>query len=151
MVQPSLTHGTNQCLIDSLVLALRHAGVAAADPSVPHRQALCLRVRQHLVKHHGATIAGYLAHDAQVRPIFEYLREQADFWREGVRPDLIECTVTVFDRFTSRVELAPTEPVFIPAHVAAASSHEVRHVQLALYACTGLDGVGYHYEWIHGL
>ena len=60
------------------------------------------------------------------------------------------CRVTVFDRFSCRVELAPTEPVFIPALVAKASSHEERHVQLALYACTGLNGLGYHYEWIHG-
>ena len=151
VVKPSLTHGANQCLIDSLVLALRHAGVAAADPSVPHRKALCLRVREHLVKDHGAVMGGYLAHDDQVTPIFEYLRAQPDFWREGVRPDLIECTVTVFDRFTCRLELAPTEPVFLPAPVAEALRHEVRHVQLALYACTGLDGVGYHYEWIHGV
>ena len=151
-VQPSSTHGANQCLIDSLVLALRHAGLADVDSAVPNRAATCMRVREHLVRHHGATMDGYLAHDDHLRPVFEYLCvHEGEFWRAGVRPDLIECTVTVFDRFTCRAELAPTEPVFISAPVAEASRHEVRHVQLALYVCTGLDGLGYHYEWIHGM
>ena len=111
-----------------------------------------MRVREHLVKHHGASTDGHLAHDDHVKAVFEYLRlHEKDLWRKGVRPDHIECTVTVFDRFSCRVDLVPTEPVFIPAPVAEASRHEVRHVQLALYACTGLNGLGYHYEWIHGM
>ena len=152
IVQPSETHGANQCLIDSLVLALRHAGLAAEDPSVPNRRDVCMRVREHLVKNHGASTHGYLAHDDHVRSAFEYLRlNERIFWRDGVRPDLIECTLIVFDRFTCRAELVPTEPVLIPARVAEASRHEVRHVQVALFACTGLNGNGYHYEWIHGV
>ena len=151
VVQPSSTHGANQCLIDSLVLALRHAGLAEADGSLPNRAAICMRVRKHLVENHGASKDGYLSHDNHLNSVFDYLRlHEKDFWREGVRPELIECTVTVFDRFTCRVELVPTEPVYIRAPVAEALRHEVRHVQLALYACTGLNGLGYHYEWIHG-
>ena len=87
-----------------------------------------------------------------MKNIFEYLRSHGkDLWRKGVRPDRIDFIVTVFDRLSARVELVPTEPVFIPAPVAEASRHEVRHVQLALYACTGSNGLGYHYEWVHGL
>jgi len=151
IVQPSSAHGANQCLIDSVILALSHAGIAEADISISSRAAICSRVREHLVKFHGASHDGYLAHDEQVQAVFEYLRShELALWRAGVHPERIECTVTVFDRFSCRVELAPTDPVFIPAPIAEASSHEVQHVQLALYACTSLNGLGYHYEWIHG-
>ena len=150
IVEASSTHGVNNCLIDSLILALSHAGLARRVCSLDSRAMMCQRARRHLVEQHGASKDDYLAHDDHLKNIFDYLRtKELDFWHEDVCVDLIECTVTVFDRFTCRVELVPTEPVFIPALVAPTSSQEVSHLQLALYACTGRDGQGYHYEWIH--
>ena len=152
IVKPSSTHGVNNCLIDSLILALSHAGLAREVCSLDSRAMICQKARRHLVDQHGASEDDYLAHDDHLKNIFEYLRShERDFWHEDVSVDLLECTVTVFDRFTCRMELVPTEPVFMPALVAPASSQEVRHVQLALYACTVRDGQGYHYEWIHGI
>ena len=150
IVKSSNTHGSNQCLIDSLVQALSHAGLLQANPPILHRAALCSRVREHLVEHHGASRRDYLAHDQHVRAVFEYLREhEAGIWQAGVRPDLIECTVIVFDRFTCRAELVEPEPVRVPAR-GDASPRDVQHVQVWLHGCVSRDGVGYHYEWIHG-
>ena len=152
IVESSSTHGVNNCLIDSLILALSHAGLARGVCSLGSRAMICQKARRHLVDQHGASKDDYLAHDDHLKNIFEYLRsKELDFWHADVCVDLIECTVTVFDRFTCRVELVPTEPVFIPALVAPASGRDVRYVQLALYACTGRDGHGYHYEWIHDI
>ena len=149
MVRQSEAHGANQCLIDSIILALSHAGLTKEDFSVPHRAALCMRVRTHLVKEHGASQKGYLGHDDQAKNIFEYLRShEENFWHDEAHPPRIQCTLIVYDRFTCREELTPTEPVFIPA--VEASSPGALHVQLSLYCCTGMDGRGYHYECIHG-
>ena len=151
VVRASAIHGRNNCLIDSLLLALSHTGLAKAGLSVATRKDICVRARDHLVKNNGASEAGYLAHDDHVRSVFEHLRlSEANIWRDGVQADHIEMTVTVFDRFTSCTELVPTEPVLIPSRAGAASSHAVRHEQVSLYACIHLDGAGYHYEWMHG-
>ena len=151
MVQPSKTHGGNNCLIDSLLQALSHAGLAKAGLTEAQRRDICRRARDHLVKSNGASKAGYLAHDDHVRSVLEHLRlSEATVWRDGVQPDHIELTVTVFDRFSSRAELVPTEPVLSPSHAGAGSWNLVRHEQVSLYACTHGDGAGYHYEWMHG-
>ena len=151
-VRKSDTHGMNNCLIDSLLQTLSYAKLAKADLSVPLRKEICGRVRNHLAKHHGATMGGYLAHDDHMRQMFEFLRvHEANIWREDVRPGHVELTVTVFDRFTCRAELAPHDPVLIPPDAEAVLSHAVRYEQVHLYACTHSDGAGYHYEWIHGV
>ena len=152
VVRASAIHGGNNCLIDSLLQALSHAGLAKAGLTEAQRRDICRRARDHLVKSNGASKAGYLAHDDHVRSVFEHLRlSEATIWRDGVQPDHIELTVTVFDRFSSRAELVPTEPVLIPSHAGAGSWNPVRHEQVSLYACTHGDGAGYHYEWMHGL
>ena len=97
IVRPSESHGSNQCLIDSIILVLSQAGLTKEDFSVPHRAALCMRVRTHLVKEHGASKHGYLGHDEQAKNIFEYLRSHEDnFWHEEAPPDRVECTVAGF-------------------------------------------------------
>ena len=150
-VRPSATHGQNNCLIDSLLLALSHAGLVRAGLPVAQRGAVCARARQHLMLHHGASEAGYLEHDAHGEGVFSYLvAHEPGIWRDGVDPRLVELTVTVFDRFSCRAELAPTEPLHFPSRAAPASSHDVRHEQIQLYACTHSNGASYHYEWVHG-
>ena len=152
VVRPSETHGRNNCLIDSLLQALSHAGSVTAGLPVAQRRDVCARARGDLMLHHGASDAGYLEHDVHGPSVFKYLvAHEPGIWRDGVDPRLVELTVTVFDRFSCREELAPTEPVLVPSLADPALGHDVRHEQVQLYACTHLDGTGWHYEWVHGV
>ena len=38
-----------------------------------------------------------------------------------------------------------------PSLAAAALGHDVGHEQVQQYACTHLDGTGWHDEWVHGV
>ena len=154
-VLPSETHGRNDCLIDSLLLALHHAGLVIPSLTIEARGSICAVVRRHLVQEHGVPDCnGYLEHDRHVPAIFEFLREQQpDIWVDADAVGNVELTVVVFDRFNGRRvsdrygvedELAPSEPVYIPARRASDCSH----VQVQLYCCTHKDGAGWHYEWV---
>ena len=149
-VKPSDTHGANNCLIDSLLQGLMFAGIARADLTKLERRDACAATRNHLVHGHGVHPDGYLEHTTMAGPIFEFLRaEQPHIFRHGVETHRIALTVTVVDRFTDRAELAPCEPVLVPpGHGLEPSAESTIHVPCQLYACTHLDGTGYHYEWI---
>ena len=77
--------------------------------------------------------------------VFNSLRERERHILVDPRAaDRIALTVTVVDRFSMRSNLVPCEPVLVPPLDMSAPVH----VQLQLYACTGQDSDGYHYEWI---
>ena len=144
-VKPSDTHGVNNCLIDSVLLALSHAGIARADMSLDVRRDACAATRRHLVDTAHAPEMAYLSHHEMLGHIFNYLREhQGHLFRDAANAGRIALTVSVIDRFSVRAHLLPCEPVFVPAMV----PDHVIHVQLQLYCCTNLDGTGFHYEWI---
>ena len=154
-VFPSETHGRNDCLIDSLLLALCNAGLVLPALTISARSSICAAVRRHLVREHGVPDCnGYLEHDKHVPAIFEFLRaQQTDIWVDAATIGTVELTVIVFDRFNGRRvsdsngvedELAPSEPLCI----AARQEGEPSHVQVQLYCCTHRDGAGWHYEWI---
>ena len=161
-VQPSSTHGVNNCLIDSVLCALQHSRHLRPELSLEDRRNICAFIRHILVVEHGQAENSYLAHDVALPWIFKVLREQyahlfvddthaapagLEPRSDDVHPPAchgIALTVTVVDRFTCRDELLPSEPVLVPALTVEAREH----VQIQLYACTHLDGNGYHYEWI---
>ena len=146
-VMPSLTHGVNNCLIDSVLQSLHHAGMLQADLSVQCRKTVCRDTRAYLVDNHGCSLLAYLAHDQALPWIFDFLRSQRPtlFVDEGLA-ERLAVTVTVLDRFSCRAELEECEAVLLPA----ISSENKVELQIQLYACTHADGVGYHYEWVRG-
>ena len=144
-VRPSSTHGANNCLIDSLLLALQHAGVVRAEVDVGDRALICARLRRHLVMEHGENPDGYLAHDRVLPQIFQHLRDtEKAVFVDAAHAQSIALTVTVVDRFTCRDDLVPTDPVLVPS----VAGLEPSHMQVQLYACTDRHGIGYHYEWV---
>ena len=154
-VCPSETHGRNDCLTDSLLLALSHAGLITPELTIAARSSICAAVRQHLVKQRSAPEGdGYLAHDEHIPEIFKYLKaQQPEIWIDAGTADEVALTVTVFDRFNGRRvndangladELVPSAPVYVPA----GGEGDRTHVQVQLYCCTHKDGSGWHYEWV---
>ena len=144
-VMPSNAHGANNCLIDCVLLSLQHEGLAKTVMTVADRADVCRRTRLHLVSMHGMSQDGYLAHHEALSHVFNYLRrEEPQCFENPEHMPRVALTCTVVDRFTSRAELVPSEPVLVNAY----GAEEPVHVLIQLYACTHLDGCGWHYEWI---
>ena len=79
------------------------------------------------------------------------------FWSKPETAGQLDLTLTVFDRFNGRLvhgergdadELAPAEPVHVPAMHSGDSPH---FVQVQLYCYTHRDGTGWHYEWVSSM
>ena len=157
---PADSFGSNNCLADSLILSLRHAGFVRPDISYDERRAACSAARWHLVQEYGLSSDGnpYLAHDSHAAPIFDFLRRHCPrVWLDVQRVRTADLTIIVFDRFNGRLvtdsfgrtdELAPTEPVRVPPLAGVCRSHAPLHVQVQLYSYTFRDGTGWHYEWL---
>jgi len=157
---PSETFGHNNCLVDSLLLSMQHAGYARHDITFEERRAAAAAARWHLVQEHGLPAAGdpYLAHDMHLAPIFDFLRAHCPLlWVDAACMADVELTATVFDRFNGRLVrdhrgqldgLVPTEPVCVPPLRGGTGYDRTAHVQVQLYTYTHRDGSGWHYEWI---
>ena len=150
-VQPSLTHGRNDCFIDSILLELTYRGYLRAM-DVHERDSVCRDVRQHFVRRHGvADRYPFLQHDIHFDPICQRLRtEWVTKWVLATSPAKIKLVAVVYDRFNrSRVigvnnafdEIAETEPV-VSRPIAPVADTAV----LLLYCNTNDDGEGWHYE-----
>ena len=157
----SETFGRNNCLVDSLLLALRYAGCIRQDISFEERREACAAARWHLVQHHGVDARNddYLSHDLHLAPIFNFLRNNCPtVWEDSATAHTIQLTADIFDRFHFRRvlahdgsidELAPTNPVCVPPlGIDGAHQPSTNHILVQLYCYTHRDGNGYHYEWI---
>ena len=159
-VMSSLAHGENNCLIDSILLALHSRGLLA-PLSVQRRAEICRVVRRYVADVHGFTVQGhhqFLSHETHLHAVCQGLRAFGiDLWCPGVEPSRIGITVVAFDRSHRRTvqdvngcafELPEMhEPVRSapPGH-----SNGVDDVVLQLYCNTHDDehATPYHYEWI---
>ena len=157
-VHASMAHGENNCLIDSVLLALGDQKIVCRL-DVDARAAICRDVRRHLVGRGVVSPDGFpfLSHELHAHVIFEHLRDLGQgFWCSGVLPQQLSCTVVAFDKSHGQMlidvnggasELPDVSSVHSPAPCAA---HAVREVLIQLYCNSFDDSVGtpYHYEWI---
>ena len=152
------TFQRNDCLIDSIVQSLMHAGFILPSLSFMDRNVIAWQARQYLRERNltDRFNAEYLSHHDHLQHIFDFLRDEAGLWVDVARARATEFTVTVYDRFHGRhledtngavFELPESEPVYI----AARSMTETLPVAIVLYCCTHSDSSGYHYEWIRPL
>ena len=163
-VRPSKTHGQNNCLIDSTLLAL-HDQDYIKPLTISKRAAICSSIRRYLVDHtdvapeHPDGRQSYLSHEDSLDAICGQLRtEHKDIWMDGLDPTRLPIVVVMFDRFQRRqlydesgAWAAELEELNAPVLSKAPSAEEhLRDAQIQLYCNTHEDDVGtpYHYEWI---
>ena len=164
-VRKSKTHGQNNCLIDSILLALQEQK-QIKPLGVDGRAAVCSSVRRSLIEHHGVAPESpeegqtYLSHDESFDDICTRLRiDHPDIWFENIDPHRLPIIAVVFDRsqrrqvYDARGEWAGeipddlTEPVVSEPLV---ESDKLPEVYIRLYCNTHDDAhcTPYHYEWI---
>ena len=147
------TFQRNDCLIDSVLQSLMHAGFLLPSFSFMDRNVTAWQARQYLRERDLTDWLSfdYLRHHDHLQHIFDFLRDEAGLWVDVARSRTTEFTVTVYDRFHGRhledtngavFELPESEPVYI----AARSMTETLPVAIVLYCCTHSDSTGYHYE-----
>ena len=121
-VRPSSSHGRNDCLTDSILLAMEHQGLIG--PLHRDRRAqLCTAVRSHLETTCGVCPHSYpfLSHDQHFDVICQKLRKSlVPLWQTDRTPSQISFTCIVYDRFNRQMgedanggytELVETNPV----------------------------------------
>ena len=154
VVQPSSSHGRNDCLTDSILLAMEDQGLIG-PLSMDRRVQLCTAVRCHLVRACGLSPHSYpfLSHDEHFAAICQVLRESLlPLWLAQQPPSQTSLTCIVYDRFNRQrvqdanggyAELVETNPV----HSVAPGEESLTAV-VTLYCNTHDNGEGWHYEWI---
>ena len=163
-VRKSKTHGQNNCLIDSILLALQDQ--KCINPlEVYERAAVCSSIRRHLIEHHDVApenpdgSQSYLSHEDSFDAICNQLRsEHPDIWSDDIDETRLPIVAYVFDRFhrrqlyddsgawTGELEEMNAPVVSLPL----SASNKLPEVNVHLY-CNTLDdahGTPYHYEWI---
>ena len=102
LVRPSSAHGANNCLTDSILLALAAQGFLRSM-TLEERAAACDRVRIHLETCHNVPAeypAPFLSHEDHFDAICQFLRtDDPDLWSPWVVPTKLSITAVVFDRF----------------------------------------------------
>ena len=153
-VRPSSSHGRNDCLTDSILLAMEDQGLIRSL-DIDMRVQLCTAVRRHLVLACDLSPHSYpfLSHDEHFEAICQVLRESLlPLWLAEQCPSQTSLTCIVYDRFNrlmvkdvsgKGVELIETNPV----HSAAPGAESLSAV-VTLYCNTHDNGEGWHYEWI---
>ena len=153
-VRPSSSHGRNDCLTDSILLAMEDQGLIG-PLDIDMRVQLCTAVRRHLVMACGLSPHSYpfLSHDEHFEAICQVLRESLlPLWLAEQCPSQTSLTCIVYDRFNRQMvedatggytELVETNPV----HSAAPGAESLAAV-VTLYCNTHDNGEGWHYEWI---
>ena len=147
-VRPSSSHGRNDCLTDSILLAMEDQGLIG-PLDIDMRVQLCTAVRRHLVMACGLSPHNYpfLSHDEHFEAICQVLREYLlPLWLAEQCPSQTSLTCIVYDRFNRQmvedatggfVELAETNPV-----QSAAPGAESLSAVVALYCNTHDNGDG---------
>ena len=164
-VRKSRTHGQNNCLIDSILLALQEQK-QIKPLGVDDRAAVCSSVRRGLIDHHGVAPGSpeegqtYLSHEESFDDICTRLRvDHPDIWFDGIDPHRLPIIAVVFDRsqrqqiYDTSDELAGEVPDDLNEPVeskALITSDNLPEVCIRLYCNTHDDAhcTPYHYEWI---
>ena len=164
-VRKSKTHGQNNCLIDSILLALQEQK-KIKPLEVDDRAAVCSSVRRNLIEHHGVAPESpeegqaYLSHEGSFHDICTRLRiDHPDIWFEDIDPHRLPIMAVVFDKsqrrqvYDTRGEWAGEIPDDLTEPVASKPLIESDHlpeVYIRLYCNTHDDAhcTPYHYEWI---
>ena len=163
-VRESMTHGQNNCLLDSILLALQDR--KHIKPLEVHERArICSSIRRHLIEHHGIESEApdgshsYLSHEDSFDAICNQLRnEHSNIWSDGIDVKRLSITAVVFDRFhrqplydssgawTGELQEMNAPIVSKPPN----ASGELDEMLIQLYCNTHDDDYGtpYHYEWI---
>jgi len=106
LVRSSSAHGANNCLTDSILLALAAQGLTQIL-TPEERAAVCDRVRVHLETCHGVPAeypAPFLSHEDHFDAICQFLRsDDPDLWSPAVVPSKLSITAVVFDRFHRQI------------------------------------------------
>ena len=158
---PSKTFGQNNCLVDSMLLSMKAAGLVRVAVSESERCEACTAARQHLEQQHGLVVSvppPFLSHDEHAGAVFDFLRQQRpNLWVDVEAVRQVELTMTVYDRFNGRCvlgargetdELVPTPPVRVAPLELGTTVAPQHAVQIQLYSNTHRDGTGYHFEWV---
>ena len=163
-VRPSETHGQNNCLMDSILLALQDQEYIEVL-TISKRAAICSSIRRYLIDHTDVAPEdpdgrqSYLSHEESFDAICGQLRtEHKDIWMDGLDPTRLPIVVVVVDRLQRRqlydesgAWTAEQEELNKPVLSKAPSAEEhLPGAQIHLYCNTHEDDVGtpYHYEWI---
>ena len=163
-VRKSKTHGQNNCLIDSILLALQDQEYIKVL-TISKRAAICSSIRRYLVDHtdvapeHPDGRQSYLSHEESFDAICGQLRtEHKDIWMDGLDPTRLPIVVVVVDRLQRRqlydesgAWTEEQEDLNKPVLSKAPSAEEhLPEAQIQLYCNTHEDDLGtpYHYEWI---
>ena len=162
-VRKSNTHGKNNCLIDSILLALQDKDYIK-PLEVYERAAVCGSIRRHLIEHHGVApespdgSQSYLSHEDSFDAICQQLRsEHPNIWLDGVDAIRLPIIALIYDRFQRQQlydssgagdgEMDEVAPV---VSMPLSASDYLPEVHIQLYCNTHDDAYGtpYHYEWI---
>ena len=153
-VRPSNSHGRNDCLTDSILLAIEHQGLIETL-HVDRRSQLCAAVRRHLETTCGICPHSnpFLSHDQHFHGICQQLRTSLlPIWRAEHTPSQTSFTCIVYDRFNRQMlenadgtysELVETNPVY-----SVAPGENALTSLISIYCNTNANGEGWHYEWI---
>ena len=156
-VRPSSSHGRNDCLTDSILLAIESQELIV-PLQLSERMHLCTTVRRYLEMTCDLCAHGYpfLSHDAHFDAICQQLRQSLlPLWREQHSLSRTSFTCIVYDRFNRQMvenvngeytELVETNPVHSRAH-----GEESMTVLIMLYCNTHDNGDGWHYEWLRAV
>ena len=163
----SKTHGQNNCLIDSILMALQEQHVIR-KLDVDARAAVCSSVRRGLIEQHGVEPEdaeyghAYLSHEESFHHICERLRlDHPDIWSEDINQYALHITAIVSDRtqrrqlYDSNNELDGEVPDDRPVESKPVIELDASEIppdpcMLRLYCNTHNDihCTPYHYEWI---
>ena len=163
-VRKSNTHGQNNCLIDSILLALQDRSYIK-PLAVDARGAICSSIRRHLIEHHDLAAENqdgsqsYLSHEESFDAICNQLRSKhLDIWVDGVDADRLPIVATIFDRFHRRQlyddsgawagELEEMNAQVVSMPLSASDNAPEAHIQLYCNTHDDAYGTPYHYEWI---
>ena len=104
-VRPSNSYGRNDCLTDSILLAMEDQGlITPLDKNT--RMQLCTTVRRHLVLACDLcpNSTPFLGHDRHFEQICHALREQlVQHWKAQEPPSQTALTCIVYDRFNRQM------------------------------------------------
>ena len=140
LLQTAESHGVNNCLIDSLLLALTAEGLTPQGKifSKAERRQLCSRCRSHLRRQHGTPEGTYLDGHSSAPHILDYFLRQV--WRRDV-----SVRVHFYDRLAATDLLDnPDEVAFVDYTVGTKLIYERSH--LHVYNHTSRLGRGYHFD-----
>eukprot|EP00438_Fugacium_kawagutii_P012955 Skav231714 [mRNA] locus=scaffold1306:362022:371836:+ [translate_table: standard] len=132
------SHGVNNCLIDSLILGMLHAGLGPKALTVEQRRVLCQECRVHLHDQYGVAHGIYLDAHRDVPPILDYFLRLR--WRQDV-----SVRVRLYDAL-DHVELGQAAQELDYVDFTWGDRVIYERVELHIYNHKVPCGQGYHFD-----